>query len=62
MGARWDVRVWRAGARGKNGPEDEDAVEREEVDSSDSNEALRDSRSIIYRSAWASLPLHVQAS
>lgn len=48
IGARCDVRVWRAGARGRKGPDDDEAVERDDVDSSDNKDALRDSRSMIY--------------
>lgn len=44
------MRVCRA-VRGKNGPEDDEAVERDEVESSDRSDALRDSRSFIWISA-----------
>lgn len=53
IGERWDVSVCRA-VRGRNGPFDEDADEREEVDSSDKRDAFLDSRSIIYLSAFPS--------
>ena len=46
IGERWDVSVWRA-VRGRNGPFDEDAEEREEVESSERRDAFLDSRSII---------------
>jgi len=39
--------------RGRNGPFEEDADERDEVESSDKRDAFLDSRSIIYLSAFA---------
>jgi hypothetical protein len=46
IGARWDVSVCRA-VRGKNGPEEDEAEERDEVDNSASRDAFRASRSIF---------------
>ena len=52
------MRVCRAGARGRKGPDEDDAAERDEVDNSDNKDAFRDSKSMIYDiSIWGAAHL-----